>query len=97
MTIGRIAPVEPIQNKEVNRPKSVAASAPGDSVHISPEAKEKAELFGALDIVSSTTDVRADRIAELKAKIDDPSYLSEKLIAGAADNIIDMLFSKSAR
>lgn len=95
MTIGRIGHTEPIQNNKVNRPSPAEKPGKGDSVHISAEAKEKAELLGALELVSAAPDVRAQRIAELKAKINDSSYISDAVLAGAADNIIDLLIPPS--
>jgi negative regulator of flagellin synthesis FlgM len=96
MTIGRVAPTEPIQNsKEIGRAKQTVRAGDGDSVSISTEAKEKAERLRTLEIVVSSPDVRADRVAELKAKINDPSYINDTLIAGAADKIVDMLLPPS--
>ncbi|MDR2149571.1 MAG: flagellar biosynthesis anti-sigma factor FlgM [Spirochaetaceae bacterium] len=54
-----------------------------DSIAISPESLEKAEYYRVSEIVASTEDVRADRIAELKQKINDPDYLKDKLAATA--------------
>ena len=96
MTIGRVAPTEPIQNnKEIARAKQPAQTGGGDSVSISAEAQEKAQWLHSLEVVASAPDVRADRVAELKAKINDPSYINDTLIAGAADNIVDMLLPPS--
>ena len=39
-------------------------------------------------IAAETPDVRADRIAEIKAKIKDPSYLNSAVVASAADRIM---------
>ncbi|MFA6508565.1 MAG: flagellar biosynthesis anti-sigma factor FlgM [Treponemataceae bacterium] len=41
-----------------------------------------------MELVSSADDVRADRIAELKQKINDPSYINDKLISDTADRIM---------
>ena len=91
MTIGRIDAVEPIQNKNIGKPSPAAKNLQGDSVHISAEAKEKAEWFETIEIVSSVPDVRSDLVAELKAKINDPSYLNEKIVSGTAERLLDVL------
>ncbi|MDR2480815.1 MAG: flagellar biosynthesis anti-sigma factor FlgM [Spirochaetaceae bacterium] len=94
MTIGRIPPVEPTQNKNINRTGPSVKIAEGDSVHISAEAKEKSGFHNTLEIITSTTDIRAERIAEIKAKINDPSYINETILEGTADKIVDILFPK---
>jgi negative regulator of flagellin synthesis FlgM len=48
------------------------------------------ELYQAVELVSSASDVRADRIEELKRKINDPSYITETLISATADKIMDV-------
>jgi negative regulator of flagellin synthesis FlgM len=60
-----------------------------DSISLSSEAVEKAELYRAKEIVAAAPDVRADRVAELKAKINDPSYLNDTIIQGTADKIME--------
>lgn len=93
MTVGRVAPLEPVQNKSAGRVGQASKNVQGDSVSISPEAKSRAELNAALDIVSSVPDVRTDRVAELKAKINDPNYLTEAIISATADKLIDTLYA----
>ncbi|MDR2313285.1 MAG: flagellar biosynthesis anti-sigma factor FlgM [Spirochaetaceae bacterium] len=60
-----------------------------DSVSLSSEAIEKAELYRAMDLASGAEDVRAERVAELKAKINDPSYINDTIIRATADKIMD--------
>lgn len=51
---------------------------------------EKSELYQAIELVSSASDVRTSRIAELKAKINDPSYINDTIIQATADRIMDV-------
>ncbi|MDR2510387.1 MAG: flagellar biosynthesis anti-sigma factor FlgM [Spirochaetaceae bacterium] len=95
MTIGRVGPLDAVQNNSIGRTGQTAKPVKGDSVHISLEAKEKAELHVALEMVKAASDVREDRIAELKAKINDPSYLTEAIIAGTADKVLDAILGPS--
>jgi negative regulator of flagellin synthesis FlgM len=60
-----------------------------DSISLSQEAVEKGELYRANELVASASDVRLDRIAELKQKINDPSYINETIINATADKIMD--------
>jgi negative regulator of flagellin synthesis FlgM len=90
MTIDRIGPPEPIQpGKKPGRSEYIRASGEPDSISLSSEAKEKSELYQVVELVSSAPDVRLDRIAELKEKINDPGYLDDRIINATADKIME--------
>ena len=59
-----------------------------DSIHVSKEAVEKAEAYYLEKVATETPDVRADRIAEIKEKIKDPSYLNDAVIQSAAEKFL---------
>ena len=93
MTIDRIGPVDPIQpGKKPERASQVNAPRGTDSINISPEAQKQAEILRAQELASASPEVRAERVAELKEKINDPAYISDKVINATADNLIDALF-----
>jgi len=93
MTIDRIGAIDPIQpGKKPERANQVSGSSMADSISISPAAQEKAELLRTQELVASAPDSRAGLIAELKEKINDPSYINDKLINATADKLIDALF-----
>ncbi|GHU13572.1 hypothetical protein FACS1894161_3670 [Spirochaetia bacterium] len=88
MTIDRISPLEPIQpGKKTGRSGQVSKSIEFDSITLSSEALKKADLYQAMELVSSAEDVRAERVAELKRKINDPSYINDTLLKATADKI----------
>jgi negative regulator of flagellin synthesis FlgM len=90
MTIDRIGLIDPVPpGKKSGRNESVSPNAKSDSISLSSEAIEKSELYHAIELVSNAPDVRADRVAELKAKIDDPSYINERILEATADKIIE--------
>jgi negative regulator of flagellin synthesis FlgM len=90
MTIDRIGSIDPIQpGKKPGRVSQVNQPSKTDSVDISPEAVEKNELYSAMGLAFSAPDIRADRVAELKQKINDPSYINERIINATADKIMD--------
>jgi negative regulator of flagellin synthesis FlgM len=90
MTIDRINPLEPIQpGKKSGRGGQVERGKESDSISLSSEAVEKADLYRAMELVSTVSDVRAERIAELKQKINDPSYINDTIIKATADKIMD--------
>ena len=93
MTIDRIGSIDPIQpGKRPGRNSQVSESPKSDSINISSEAQAKAELLRIQEIVAASPDIRMERVAELKEKINDPSYIDDKLLNATADRLIDALF-----
>ena len=93
MTIDRVGPIEPIQpGKKPGRVGQVNDSPKADSISISSEAQERAELLRAQELVAAAAEVRAERVAEMKEKINDPSYLNDQIINATANKLIDTLF-----
>lgn len=85
--IGGINPLNNVQNIRKTE-NSARVSEEFDSIHLSDEAVEKAEAYYLEKVAAETPDVRADRIAEVKAKIKDPSYLSDAVIQSAAEKFM---------
>jgi negative regulator of flagellin synthesis FlgM len=93
MTIDKIGSIDPIQpEKKPGRANQVRGIPKSDSISISQEAVEKAELYRAKELAAAAPDVRAEKVAELKVKINDPSYLNDQVISATADKLIDALF-----
>lgn len=67
---------------------SAKVKAESDSISVSKEAVEMAEAYYMDKVAAYTPDVRADRIAEVKAKIKDPSYLSNAIIQSTAEKLM---------
>jgi negative regulator of flagellin synthesis FlgM len=94
MTIDRVGTLAPIQ---AGKPPAVSnrvnSGLEGDSVNISHEAAERAEFSRLFEMVSAAPEpeVRAGRVAELTAKINDPSYINDRILAAAADDIMTLL------
>lgn len=88
--IDRIGMTNPLNNVQNTRKTNETAKTNfvSDSISVSDEAKEKAAVYYMNQIAAETPDVRADKIAEVKAKLQDPNYLNEKVIASAADKIM---------
>ncbi len=91
MTIDRLNPLDPIQPKKPSGAARADRTPGADSVSLSSEAVVKAELFNALELAKSAPDVRMDRVAEVKAKLEDPNYLNDAVLAATADRILDQL------
>ena len=85
--IGGLNPLNNVQN--IRKTDSAAkVSSQTDSISVSKEAVEKAEAYYLDKVAAETPNVRADRIAEVKAKIKDPSYLSDDVILSTAEKVM---------
>ncbi|MBR5646498.1 MAG: flagellar biosynthesis anti-sigma factor FlgM [Treponema sp.] len=90
MMIEKLGGINPLNNvSNIRKTENSAKVSPGvDSIHLSDEAVEKAEAYYLEKVAAETPNVRADRIAEVKAKIKDPSYLSNAVIQSAAEKFM---------
>ena len=85
--IGGINSLNNVQNTHrINGTDNVSAGT--DSINVSDEAKEMAEVYYMKQVAANTPDVRADRVAEIREKIKDPSYLNDAVINSTADRIM---------
>lgn len=91
MTIERLGPVDPIQkynkSEKVSKPD---AKNTGDSISVSDEAKVRSEIMQAVEQVRSMPDVRMDRVAEVRQKLEDPSYITDRVIDAVADELLSV-------
>ena len=93
MMISGVNSISPLNNVQNLRKAEGAAKATSttDSVSVSDEAKEMAEIYFMDKVAAETPDVRADRVAELKEKIKDPSYLNDAVFGSAADKFLSAI------
>jgi negative regulator of flagellin synthesis FlgM len=93
MTIDRINSIDPVQpGKKPGRTSQVNDTSKADSINISSEAKEKAEILRVQELAAAAPELRAERVAELKEKINDPSYINDRVINATADKLMEALF-----
>ena len=91
MTIDRLGPVDPIgKYKNVSKTSRTSYVMGKDSIDVSEEAKAKAELLKAAELVRSSPDIREDRIAEVKKRLEDPNYINDSIKGIVANRIMDM-------
>jgi len=94
MTVNRIGHVEPIlSGKKPGRSEQVGGNDKADTISLSTQAKEQAERYQVLELIKSAPELEESRIAELRQKIEDPSYINEKVLNATADNIISSWFA----
>jgi negative regulator of flagellin synthesis FlgM len=90
MTIERIGPIDPVQNvKKAGKTAKPQANDSADSISFSAEARSKAEVYNATELAKSAPPVRQERVDEVKLKLQDPSYISDKLIDALADKLME--------
>ena len=89
MPIDKIGQIEPIQpRRDGGRSGRVEKRNEGDSVNISAEARDHADYLRVLDVVKDSPDIRAERVAELNQKKNDPKYIDDILVGKVADKIM---------
>lgn len=90
MTIDGIGPVDPAskfnKTEKAGRPEK---KEPTDSISVSEEAKNLGELYKASENVKHSPDIRYDRVEEVKEKLKDPNYLSDRVLEATAEKIMD--------
>ncbi|MCL2764462.1 MAG: flagellar biosynthesis anti-sigma factor FlgM [Treponema sp.] len=94
MTVNRIGHVEPIlSGKRPGRSEQVGGNDKADTINLSAQAMEKAERYQVLELIKSAPELEEARIIELRQKIEDPSYINEKVVNATADNIVNAWFA----
>jgi negative regulator of flagellin synthesis FlgM len=89
MTVERIGPLDPTSNlKKAEKTSKPKAKSDVDSINVSQEARSKSEVFKTLETARTAPDVRADRVAEVKRKLQDPTYPSQEVIEKTAEEIL---------
>ena len=90
MMIERIGQMDPIQpGKRPGRSDQLRGGDKTDTISLSPEAKEKAEVYQVIELIKSAPQLDEIQIAALREKINDPAYLNERTIGATADRIMD--------
>lgn len=90
MTIDKlngIDPVKPVQ--PIRRTSKVEVRNKADAVSVSQEARVSSDANIALEAVRNAPDIREEKVAEVKKKFADPSYINNALLELVADKILD--------
>jgi negative regulator of flagellin synthesis FlgM len=90
MMVERIGPLDPIQpGNRLGKSDPYRGGDRTDSISLSPEAGEKAELYQVVELIKSAPELDDAQITALRDKINDPAYLNERTISATADRIMD--------
>ena len=90
MTISGVSSVGQIQPG--GKPIAVSQTTQGegfDFVSLSPEAQIAHDHAYGVEVAHNTSDVRADFVADLQRRLDDPTYLNETVLNGIVAGIIN--------
>ncbi len=91
MTIDKLGPIDSIskynKTEKVSKPKKKDSS---DSISFSEEARSKGEIYKATEEAKLAPEVRLDRVAEVKKKLEDPAYIDDKVVESVADSVLDL-------
>lgn len=89
MMIEKLNATSPINNVTKGVVKGDLASFnTRDSVTLSKDAERLAEIHLAMNLAKNAPDIRVDKVAEMREKFSNPSYL-DTIISDLADNIMD--------
>lgn len=90
MTIERVGPVDPLQNlNKTKGPDKPRKSAGADSIHVSEEARSMAEVHQAKELAINAPDIRWELVEAAKKKLQDPSYISDKVVETVAERLME--------
>lgn len=90
MTIDRLNGLEPIKSvDQVRKAPKTKTSSVADTVSVSREARRLSDANIALEAVRKAPDVREEKVAEVKKKFEDPSYINNALLGLVAEKIMD--------
>ncbi len=94
MTIEGIGPIDPVSKyNKTEKPEKAEKGKKSDSINVSEEARSKAEIYQATENAKNAHDIRWDRVEEVKKKLEDPNYISKKVIEAVAERIMDQFNS----
>jgi len=89
MMVERIGLMDPIQpGNKPGKSDQLRGGDRTDSISLSPEAREKAELYQVVELIKAAPGLDDDEIDALREKINDPAYINGT-IGATADRIMD--------
>ena len=84
MMVGRIDQLGPIQpGNKTGRNDQVRGGDRTDTINLSQEAREKAEIFQVVELIKAVPDLDESQITALRERINDPAYINGTISATA--------------
>jgi hypothetical protein len=92
MTIERVGQPDPISRYgKTDKTSRARKGEKSDAIEVSAEARSKAEVFNATELARSAPDIRWELVQRVKAKLQDPNYLTREVLEKVADGVIETL------
>ena len=93
MMIDKMNGVHPLNETKGVKKASTASNPifPNDTVSISQEARDAEEIRFLKEVADETPDIRMDKVEAFKAKLNDPNYINDTLLAKTADKFMEAL------
>jgi negative regulator of flagellin synthesis FlgM len=89
MMVERIGYLDPIQpGNKPGKSDQLRGGDRTDSISLSPEAREKSEVYQVVELIKSAPELDESEIIALREKINDPAYINGA-ISATADRIMD--------
>ncbi|MGP1439141.1 MAG: flagellar biosynthesis anti-sigma factor FlgM [Treponema sp.] len=89
MMIEKLSGTNPVANIQRTLIKDeISSYNTHDSVTVSREAEKFAEVHFAMEAVKNASDIRLDKVEEMKAKLKEPSYI-DGIVNSLADKIME--------
>jgi len=90
MTVERVNVPDPVSKyNKSSKVQKTKGKAQKDSISLSEDAKSKGEIYTATESVKMSPDIRMSRIDEIKKKLSDPTYLTQKVIEELAEKLME--------
>jgi anti-sigma28 factor (negative regulator of flagellin synthesis) len=90
MTIDRVGPVDPVQNlKKTRGPDKPRKNEGADSIHVSEEARSKAEVYQAAELAKGAPEIRWELVEAVKKRLQDPNYISDQVLKSVAERLME--------
>lgn len=88
MAVDPLGPIDPVSIlKDIDRTAAASRADDAEPGSLSTEARVVAEIEEAMDIVNRSPTVRAELVADVKARLRDPQYLSSTVLDRIAERL----------
>lgn len=87
--IGAAGDIKSRVKKSPERSAEPSTKAQGDSITISPKAKEKSQIATYVDLVNKMPDVRENEVARVKSNLEKGQYSSRDVTKKTAEKMLD--------
>ncbi len=91
MPIDKISSAEyySVGQRNIVRPKRATQQIPQDTISLTSTARQNAGLLRAREVAMSASDMRSNRLAELRVKLRSPSYPDQMVINRMVERLLD--------